>query len=364
MNGAYFPDLQSVPLNHAASFFPAVVRWQATAGRHGLPWQGTRDPYRIWLSEVMLQQTQVSTVVGYYTHFLERFPDVWALAEARLDDVFASWTGLGYYSRARNLHLCAQRIVKEWGGEFPGDSQSLQQLPGIGPSTAAAIAAFCFGETVSIYDGNVKRVLARCLGYSGDLSVSAASAELHRLAQQLIPTRASAADMVAYTQGLMDLGATVCTRRRPDCGKCPVSADCVALVTGNQCVWPVKSKRVKRTTKAGWWLVARRPDGATWLVQRPPKGVWASLFCFPEYDSLAELLHSLEPTLVGAATELPPFKHVLTHRDWMLTPVVCEVPADWTPPSTEGTVGRWIATSSLAETGLPSPVLAWLTPTA
>lgn len=363
MNGDDSPDLQSVPLNLAASFFPAVVRWQATAGRHGLPWQGTRDPYRIWLSEVMLQQTQVSTVVGYYTRFLGRFPDVRTLAEAPLDDVLASWTGLGYYSRARNLHRCAQKIVGEFGGEFPRESQSLQQLPGIGPSTAAAIAAFCFGETVSICDGNVKRVLARFLGYPRDLSMSAASAELHRLAQDLVPSQAYSRDMIAYTQGLMDLGATVCTRHRPDCGKCPVRADCVASLTGNQSVWPVKSKRVKRSTKSGWWLVARRPDGSTWVVQRPPRGVWASLFCFPEYASFADLLLALGPTLAGTATEHPPFKHVLTHRDWMLTPVVCEVSADWIPPLVEGAAGRWLTPISLADTGLPSPVLAWLTPT-
>ncbi|MFM8768060.1 MAG: A/G-specific adenine glycosylase, partial [Rubrivivax sp.] len=184
---AAFADLSSL-----------VVAWQRVHGRHGLPWQGTRDPYRVWLSEVMLQQTQVSTVLGYFDRFLQRFPDVQALAAAPLDQVLSLWSGLGYYSRARNLHRCAQAVMALHGGQFPGSSQALAGLPGIGPSTAAAMAAFCFAERAAILDGNVKRVLTRALGFEGDLAQPAQERRLWDLARQLLPD----AGVEAYTQGL------------------------------------------------------------------------------------------------------------------------------------------------------------------
>ena len=192
-------------------FASLVIRWQRQHGRHGLPWQGTRDPYRVWLSEVMLQQTQVSTVLAYYARFLQRFATVAALAAAPLDDVFALWSGLGYYSRARNLHRCAQAVVADHGGEFPRTSQALALLPGIGRSTAAAIAVFSFGERVAILDGNVKRVLSRSIGFEDDLATAPAVAKLWAAAEALLPQR----EVDIYTQGLMDLGATLCTNRRP-----------------------------------------------------------------------------------------------------------------------------------------------------
>ena len=188
-----------------------VIAWQRQHGRHTLPWQRTRDPYRVWLSEIMLQQTQVGTVLGYYDRFLQRFPDVLALAAAPLDEVLALWSGLGYYSRARNLHRCAQAVASEHGGHFPASSVALATLPGIGRSTAAAIAAFCFGERVAILDGNVKRVLTRALGFAGDLAESRQERALWQLADALLPHE----HIEAYTQGLMDLGATVCALRQP-----------------------------------------------------------------------------------------------------------------------------------------------------
>ena len=205
-----------------------VLRWRQQFGRQGLPWQDIRDPYRVWLSEIMLQQTQVATVLDYYARFLQRFPTLAELADAPLDDVLALWSGLGYYSRARNLHRCAQVVQHEHGGIFPRSSEALAQLPGIGRSTAAAIAAFCFGERVAILDGNVKRVLGRALGFDADLSRSANEQALWRLVQALVPEQG----VEHYTQGLMDLGATLCTARKPACERCPLATLCVAFREG------------------------------------------------------------------------------------------------------------------------------------
>ncbi len=202
------------------SFAAKVIAWQQQHGRHDLPWQASRDPYRVWLSEIMLQQTQVATVLDYYPRMLARFPDVRALAAASLDDVLALWSGLGYYSRARHLHHCAQVVVAEHGGEFPRNAAALAGLPGIGRSTAAAIASFCFGERAAILDGNVKRVLTRALGFGDDLSLAAHERALWRQAEALLP----ATGVAAYNQGLMDLGATLCSARRPRCPDCPLQA--------------------------------------------------------------------------------------------------------------------------------------------
>jgi A/G-specific adenine glycosylase len=224
----------------------ALLDWYDAHGRtlawRAAPGAPVPDPYRVWLSEVMLQQTQVATVILYYARFLARFPDVEALAAAPLDDVFALWSGLGYYSRARNLHRCAQAVVGEHGGRFPRSSLHLATLPGIGRSTAAAIAAFCFGERAAILDGNVKRVLTRALGFAGDLALAAEERALWQAAADLLPER----DVERYTQGLMDLGATVCLARRPLCAACPLAGDCVARHDGTPEAYPVKTRKLKR----------------------------------------------------------------------------------------------------------------------
>ena len=232
------------------SFATRLIDWQRSHGRHTLPWQNTRDPYRVWLSEIMLQQTQVSTVLGYYDRFLQRFPDVAALAAATLDDVFALWSGLGYYSRARNLHACAQAVVAQHGGRFPASSAALMTLPGIGRSTAAAIAAFCFGERVAILDGNVKRVLTRVLAFDGDLAETKQERALWAEATALLPERG----IESYTQGLMDLGATLCTQRAPSCLLCPVQPLCAAAAAGTPQRYPVKTRKLKRGTREQVWL--------------------------------------------------------------------------------------------------------------
>jgi len=336
-----------------------VVAWQRTHGRHDLPWQKQRDPYRVWLSEIMLQQTQVSTVLGYYARFLAQFPDVQRLAMADQDAVLASWAGLGYYSRARNLHRCAQVIVAEWGGEFPRTAAQLAELPGIGPSTAAAIAAFCFDERSAILDGNVKRVLSRALGFGSDLANRQAERQLWAHAQDLLPT---APDMPAYTQGLMDLGATLCTPRQPSCLLCPLAAICVARAQGQPEAYPVKTRTLRRSrrTNALLWLCH---GDSVWLERRPDSGIWAGLWSWPEFDDVTELCTWLAGW-PGQLTVAPTFTHVLTHIDWSLTPVhvlLPNEPATW--PSSVNTLltqrspqGRWVPRSEWAQTGMPAPL--------
>ena len=271
----------------APDFAPLLVAWQRSHGRSTLPWQNTRDPYRVWLSEVMLQQTQVVTVLGYYARFLERFPSVAQLAAAPEDEVLGLWSGLGYYSRARNLHCCAQEVVARFGAAFPHTAAELATLPGIGRSTAAAIAAFCFGERVAILDGNVKRVLGRLLAFEGDLASAAQERLLWDAAAELLPPEGEREAISAYTQGLMDLGATVCLPRQPNCLLCPVQSLCGARAQGATDRFPVKTRKLRRSAQALWLLLARRDDGAVWLEKRPARGIWAGLYGLPAFDSHA-----------------------------------------------------------------------------
>jgi A/G-specific adenine glycosylase len=332
-----------------AGFAGRVVRWQATHGRNTLPWQSTRDAYRVWLSEIMLQQTQVATVLDYYARFLQRFPDVRALAAAELDDVLALWSGLGYYSRARNLHRCAQEVVSRFGGEFPRSAELLQTLPGIGRSTAAAIASFCFGQRVAILDGNVKRVLTRALGFGKDLAVGANERELWDHATALLPTRDLAQAMPRYTQGLMDIGATVCLPRNPSCLICPVNGLCAAARDGEPERYPVKTRKLKRSSQSLWLLQAESSEGAIWLEKRPTPGVWAGLYCLPVFDSFDELARVLPAKT--KPREAQPFVHVLTHKDLHLHPVQVELPATWAAAR-----GEWVEVQRLGSLGLPSPI--------
>ena len=245
--------------DHDQFLAEAVVDWQARYGRHDLPWQNTQDPYRVWLSEIMLQQTQVVTVLDYFTRFIVRFPDVATLAQASLDDVLALWSGLGYYSRARNMHRCAQQVMIQHAGVFPQTAQLLQSLPGIGPSTAAAIASLCFQERVAILDGNVKRVLTRFLGFGADLAHQANERLLWQQAAKLLPNDDRPHHMPGYTQGMMDLGATLCTSKKPACGRCPLQSACVANAGGNPQDFPVKTRRLKRSAQSLWLLSCECP---------------------------------------------------------------------------------------------------------
>ena len=303
----------------------------------------------------MLQQTQVATVLGYYARFLDRFPTVGALAAAPLDDVLALWSGLGYYGRARNLHRCAVVVATTCGGHFPASSAALAELPGIGRSTAAAIAAFCFGERVAILDGNVKRVLARVLAFEGDLAEARAERELWAAATGLLPE----AGIETYTQGLMDLGATVCLSRSPLCLHCPARPLCAAAASGTQQRFPVKSRKLKRGRRDNAWLEMRR-GARVFLVQRPRSGVWAGLWSLPEFET-AEALDRATSGWPGEAEILPAFTHVLTHLDWHLQPTRFHFAPD-APSSAlaEATSpwpdGRWFEPAEALALGLPAPL--------
>ncbi|MFM1906471.1 MAG: A/G-specific adenine glycosylase [Pseudomonadota bacterium] len=333
---------------------PRVVAWQVTHGRNHLPWQNTRDPYRVWLSEIMLQQTQVVTVLDYYARFLDRFPDVSALAAASQDEVLGLWSGLGYYSRARNLHRCAQQVVAVHSGVFPKTTEQLQTLPGIGPSTAAAVASLCFGERAAILDGNVKRVLTRVLGFEHDLAVPANERALLSRAVQLLPVSDFYQSMARYTQGVMDLGATVCTPRQPFCERCPVQDLCVARKQGEPERYPVKTKKLKRTALSLWLLHAQDAEAGVWLLQRPIPGVWAGLYCLPLFQSRDALQAAVPPAWRDRLIDQPAFVHVLTHKDLYLHVVRLEVPFGQVLPLP--LPGALIAKNDWPAMGLPAPV--------
>jgi len=329
-----------------------VVAWQAQHGRNHLPWQQTQDPYRVWLSEIMLQQTQVSTVLDYYARFLARFPDVVALAAASQDEVLALWSGLGYYSRARNLHRCAQVVVQQHGGQFPSTAAALAELPGIGRSTAGAIASFCFAERVPILDANVRRVLTRVLGFGADLAVAAHERQLWDAAQALLPEHNLKVAMPGYTQGLMDLGATVCSVRKPSCLLCPLSGQCVALAEGEPERYPVKTRKLQRQAQSWWLLWLQDAQGRAYLQRRPASGIWAGLYCLPVFESAEVLAQHPAWADTTGVEHLPAFLHVLTHRDLHLYPVRGQIET----PEIGGENGGWFAPEQWPDLGLPAPI--------
>lgn len=327
-----------------------VVRWQESHGRNTLPWQNTRDAYRVWLSEIMLQQTQVVTVLDYYTRFLKRYPDVQSLSEACLDDVLALWSGLGYYSRARNLHACAFEVMTRFDGSFPTTADALQTLPGVGRSTAGAIASLCFGERVAILDGNVKRVLTRVLGFDADLAVTKNERALWDLATTVLP--AHSRQMPRYTQGMMDLGATVCLSRKPLCDQCPLNGECVAKQQGQPEKYPVKTRKLKRSAQSIWLLWAQTDDGLVHLAKRPSPGVWAGLYCFALFESRAALESSVDARWQKDLEDEAVFTHVLTHKDMHLHPVRLTAPQH----ALKELAGEWFDAAQVQQLGLPAPI--------
>jgi len=350
---------------HDPSFSADLIRWQKQHGRHALPWQNTRDAYKIWLSEIMLQQTQVSAVLGYFARFLERFPTLQDLAAAPVEDVMAQWSGLGYYTRARNLHKCAQRVVAEYGGVFPSDPALLAELPGIGRSTAAAIAAFSSGRRAAIMDGNVKRVFARVFGintYPGERKTEEA---MWARAEALLPE----AGIESYTQGLMDMGATLCTRSSPECTRCPMQPRCVAFATDRVQDLPVrKPKKATPEKHATMLLIVDRDE--VLLEQRPASGIWGGLLSLPELDG-----HNAanddddvlpEPDAAAVAAAASPFgsvesqerlktvTHVFTHYKLHIAPLLI------TLAQRAALAGEprytWLPAASVADAALPAPI--------
>ena len=335
-----------------ASFSTRVIRWQREHGRHGLPWQGTRDAYRIWLSEVMLQQTQVATVIPYYERFLARFPTVTELAAADADEVLALWSGLGYYARARNLHRAARAVVERHGGIFPTCFADLAELPGVGRSTAGAIAAFAAGERRAILDGNVRRVLARHAGIGGDPSGAAVQAALWRAAEARLPARG----IEAYTQGMMDLGADVCLARDPHCLLCPVAGDCVARREDRIAELPGRKRRLTRPRRRIAMLVVLS-RGEVLLEKRPAAGIWGGMWSLPEADAAAHPAEALARDwgIEAAGVEaLQPFEHAFTHFTLEVTP--WRIRARGATRLAEGRPGAWLALDELEGAALPSPV--------
>jgi A/G-specific adenine glycosylase len=343
-------------MNASPLIAPRLLVWHASSGRHDLPWQ--RDvrekggAYRVWVSEIMLQQTQVSTVIPYFERFLQRFPDVLALANAPPDEVLHLWTGLGYYARARNLQSAAQIVRDEHGGDFPRTLAAVMALPGIGRSTAGAILAIATGARHPILDGNVKRVLARYYAIDGALDEKATIGKLWEFAQQNTPRENAG----TYTQAIMDLGATVCVRARPRCDVCPIAADCRARLAGRQADLPApKRKRAARKLKRAVMLVARR-ESAVLLVQRPPSGIWGGLWCLPEFDDrdAAESFAATELTdarLIRKA--LPDIEHSFTHFDLVITPLLASCRGEM---RVRDKAALWYDLVQPARVGLPAPI--------
>jgi len=330
---------------------PRLLDWHAKAGRHDLPWQKNLSAYRVWVSEIMLQQTQVSTVTPYFERFMQRFPDVVTLANAPPDEVLHLWTGLGYYARARNLHRAAQVIRDEHAGVFPSDIDAVMALPGIGRSTAGAILAISTGKRHPILDGNVKRVLSRYYAIDGAPDENATLDELWRRADDNTP----AENVAVYTQAIMDLGATLCTRSKPRCDDCPIAADCRARIEGRQGELPAaKRRRAVRKQKHAVMLVARR-DKEVLLVQRPPSGIWGGLWCLPEFEhrDAAEQYAATLANAKLASAPLPDIAHSFTHFDLVITPVVakCRGEAGVRDAST-----LWYDLERPARIGLPAPI--------
>jgi A/G-specific adenine glycosylase len=337
----------------AARFAAALLEWFDANGRRDLPWQVDPTPYRVWVSEIMLQQTQVATAIPYFDRFMDRFPDVVALAEAKLDEVLHLWSGLGYYARARNLRRAAQAIVRECGGRFPDALEEVMRLPGVGRSTAGAILALSMDQRHPILDGNVKRVLARRFGVAGNPGEPSVLKMLWSMAEACTPAT-RAAD---YTQGIMDLGATVCTRAKPACLLCPVSGDCVARLHGRQLELPSARPRSRRPQRDAWLVVAMRGMYKVLLERRPPTGIWGGLWGLPEFPTRAHADQWCHEHLsAGApATRGDVIRHAFSHFDYEMKPLVVHCMGK-SGILRDDDRYRWYDVREPMKVGLPKPI--------
>jgi len=340
----------------AAEFGPRLLAWFAREGRKDLPWQHDPTPYRVWVSEIMLQQTQVATVIPYFERFMQRFPDVATLAAAELDEVLHLWSGLGYYARARNLHEAARVIVREFGGEFPRDITVLQRLPGIGKSTAGAILALSLQQHHAILDGNVRRVLARCFAVEGWPGERAVDTRLWELSAACTPRDG----VHHYTQAIMDLGATVCTRAKAACDRCPLQDLCLAHARGLQGQLPTpRPARGERRVEKTCMLLLVAEDGGVLLEQRPARGLWGGLYSLPEFaenESAAAWVTQRFGIADPQFEELPALRHSFTHFDLDIVPLRLRLRAPVASVAEEGYV--WYNSRAPAKLGLAAPVAA------
>ncbi len=341
-------------------FATQIISWQKKHGRHGLPWQNTRDAYRIWLSEIMLQQTQVGTVIPYYERFLNSFPTINALAAATDDQVMQHWAGLGYYARARNLHRAAKQVVERHSGIFPNAFEDIHALPGVGRSTAAAISAFAFGERCAILDGNVKRVFARHFGVEGDVKSKAVEDQLWAKAEAVLPKNdgklGAETSIESYTQGLMDLGATLCVRAKPACLLCPVAASCVALESGRIEALPGKSIKREVPHKQTRMLVLI-DRGEVLLEKRPPTGIWGGLWSLPEIsmaDDASENTHSRFGFKSRVVREMDMVSHGFTHYSLSIYPLELAIAKRPIAVMEPGTM--WVNLEDAPSAAVPAPV--------
>jgi A/G-specific adenine glycosylase len=333
-------------------FATRLIAWQQAHGRHDLPWQNTRDPYAVWVSEIMLQQTQVAAVIAYYRRFMGSFPDIASLATASEYAVLQHWSGLGYYSRARNLHAAAQQIVEKHGGIFPRNFDDILSLPGIGRSTAAAIAAFCFGQRRAILDGNVKRVLTRSFGIEGWPDQPSVQKQLWELAEHLLPETG----IEAYTQGLMDMGATLCTRSKPKCTICPLQEGCIALRENRVGQLPTPKPR-KAIPQRQTTMLLLRNGNEILLEKRPPTGIWGGLWSLPEIavdEDAAQAVHRRYGLSAEPLPALPGLVHSFTHFRLHITPQPMRICGHMPRAEEAGTV--WLEIEDAISAAIPTPV--------
>ena len=335
-----------------SDFSNAIIAWQMLHGRHDLPWQHTVDPYAIWVSEIMLQQTQVAAVIGYYGNFMQRFPDINSLANASQIEVLQSWSGLGYYSRARNLHNAAQKIMDDFGGVFPSQFDDILSLSGIGRSTAAAISTFALNAPQPILDGNVKRVFARHFNIAGYTSAPKIAQQLWHIAERENPIE----NAIAYTQGLMDLGATLCTRTKPQCPACPVNASCEALAKSLVSLLPTpKPRKIIPEKSTTMLLIINNKE--ILLEKRPQTGIWAGLWSLPEID-MHEIATEVAASRLGLAVEtaepLPIVNHAFTHFKLAITPQPLQVIKQ--APHIKQSHYIWLPIHEAINAAIPTPV--------
>jgi A/G-specific adenine glycosylase len=335
---------------------PLLLRWQRQAGRHDLPWQRQRTPYRVWVSEVMLQQTQVATVIPYYERFMLRFPDVAALAAAPDDELLHLWSGLGYYARARNLKRAAAQIMNAHAGEFPRDFAAVVALPGIGRSTAGAILAIATGQRFAILDGNVRRVLARVFAVEGQPGAASFEDALWQHAERETP----AEEAGLHAQAIMDLGATVCVRRNPACERCPLHDPCEARRLGRQHDFPAPRRAARRSRRSTVMLLLRRVDGTVWLERRPPSGIWGGLWSPPEYVDNGAALAAAPTARPGQVQVLAALEHAFTHFDLTIEPLLVDLEEGAPNRIAEGAEGLWYNPRAPQRLGLPAPVASLL----